>query len=146
MIVMDSDLSESLEDYLEAALIILLEKGKVRVKYLSEQLRVSPASVTEALKKLEKLGYVKYEGHGKILLTSRGHDKAEEVLEKHLSLFNFLHNVLGVDRETAEVEACKMEHILSRDTLNKMAMLGELVSLESERDTVFRKKLNRIKG
>jgi len=143
--VMGSDLSESLEDYLEAALIILLEKGKVRVKYLSEQLGVSPASVTEALKKLEKLGYVKYEGHGKILLTEKGRGKAKEVLEKHLSLFNFLHNILGVDRETAEVEACKMEHILSHETLNKIAMLGELVSSESERNPDFREKLSSIK-
>ncbi|MBC7240474.1 MAG: metal-dependent transcriptional regulator, partial [Chloroflexi bacterium] len=106
-------LTPALEDYLEGILILKEEKGIVRVKDLAHLLKVKASSVTESLKKLKELELIDQEKYGYIELTQAGINIAKEIREKHAVLKNFLVNLLGVNEETAEKDACSMEHYLS---------------------------------
>lgn len=104
-------MKQSGEDYLESVLRISRERGNVRSIDIVHDLGVSKPSVSVAVHNLEKEGYLKLDGH-EILLTEAGREIAERVIERHELFFNFLTG-LGVDRETAEKDACNMEHALS---------------------------------
>ena len=114
------NLTKSFEDYLEAIYLLEQEKGRVRVKDVAKSLDVKLPSVTEAVRKMSKTKLVEFERYGSIKLTKQGKLFAKEVYEKHRILFEFLHNVLGVDKATAMKDACEIEHSLSNTTLRKL--------------------------
>ena len=119
----ERELSHSLEDYLEAIFLILKKKKIVRVKDLVHRQNVNNASVIKALKKLEQKGFIKKEHYGYIEMTRAGKIKAAEVYKKHKTLFTFLTEVLGLDAETAEVDACQMEHYMGEETFERLLKL-----------------------
>ena len=112
-------MTQSLEDYLEMV-SILSDEGSVRVTDIALRLGVSKPSVLTALKILENHGLLEREPYRTVCLTSDGRQKAAEIRKRHSMLSAFLCDVLGVSAETAEKDACKMEHYLSRETLEKM--------------------------
>ncbi|MDR1758905.1 MAG: metal-dependent transcriptional regulator [Fibrobacter sp.] len=112
-------LSQSLEDYLEAIHSLVLANGKARVKDISQILSVKMPSVAKAVLELKRLGCVKQEPYGSIELTKRGKEYAERVLNRHTLLKSFLTH-LGVAETTADEDACRMEHILSAETLSRI--------------------------
>ncbi|HDI12702.1 MAG TPA: metal-dependent transcriptional regulator, partial [Hadesarchaea archaeon] len=73
----------------------------------------------------------KHEKYGKVSLTPQGMRVAEEVASRHKTLISFL-ELLGVDRETAEIDACKMEHVLNRRTMSRLRKLVEFVQTAPE--------------
>jgi Mn-dependent DtxR family transcriptional regulator len=78
---------------------------------------------------------VRQERYGKIVLTEQGRLRAARVYRTHTVLFRFLHDVLGVDRQTADEEACRLEHGLSQDTLSRLVrLLDAHPELESGND------------
>jgi Mn-dependent DtxR family transcriptional regulator len=110
------------EDYLEAILRIKLDQhgdGEVRSVDVAEKLGVSKASVNKALSALKDRGLVRQAPYGKVELTEQGEDRASDVWRCHRMLREFLETDLGVDAETADHEACLMEHALSQDTMDK---------------------------
>jgi DtxR family Mn-dependent transcriptional regulator len=110
----------SMEDYLEAA-IMLQEKGeKVTVTALSESIGVKKPSVDWALKKLGEAGLVIHERYGDIELTPAGARVASEVYRRHKALYSFLNDILKVSPEVAAQDACRMEHALSRESINRL--------------------------
>ena len=112
--------SASQEDYLEA-IYQLGQGGKpVRVTDLAEELNVSKASVNKAVSLLKEADMVEHEHYGTITLTQTGTNRAKEVFLWHSTLKRFLTQVLGVDEETAEEDACKMEHAISQETMDKL--------------------------
>jgi DtxR family Mn-dependent transcriptional regulator len=113
-------LSQSLEEYLESIYIISKKKKTVRVKDVVKDMQVKSASVIGALKKLTKLGYIEHEHYGYIELTRMGEAEANKIYAKHKVLFKFLAQVLGVTEETAERDACSLEHHISNETLKKL--------------------------
>jgi len=113
-------ISPSLQDYLEVILNITEKKGKVRVTDLSAEMNVAKSSVNQAIQRLMELGLVTHEKYGPLELTSAGERQAEKVKDRHCHLKDFLTNVLGVDRATAEKDACAMEHHMSAITLEKL--------------------------
>ncbi|MDR3130385.1 MAG: metal-dependent transcriptional regulator [Treponema sp.] len=115
-------MTQSLEDYLEMV-SFLSDDGDVRVTDIASRLGVSKPSVLTALKVLEEEGLLEHQRYGNVTLTSSGEKQATEIRKRHYFLTSFLHGVLGVDPETAEKDACKMEHILSETTLEKMKEL-----------------------
>ncbi len=115
-----NQLSQSLEEYLEAIFIISKNKKTVRVKDVVEYLQVKAASVIGALKKLTKFGYIEHEHYGYIELTDSGIAKADNIYTKHQVLFKFLSSVLGVTEGTAEKDACSLEHHISNETLKRL--------------------------
>ena len=117
----------SMEDYLEAV-AMLRGKGKVvKVSQISRKLKVKMPSVTSALKKLSEQGLVEHEKYGHIKLTLEGNKVAEEVLRRHKALTRFLTEALGIDQETAEEDACKMEHFISSLSMERLAKFVEFI-------------------
>ncbi|MDD5448380.1 MAG: metal-dependent transcriptional regulator [Actinomycetota bacterium] len=117
----------SMEDYLEAILLLTRKSGAARVTSISDFLGVTKPSVSYALKKLSKRGLVVHEGYGDVSLTSAGRKLAEKVLEKHQLLVVLLVDILGVGEETAKRDACRMEHSLSDETKSKLEGLAEFI-------------------
>ncbi len=112
--------SASSQDYLEAILELSNERGQIRSIDLSGKLSVTRASVNRAVGVLRKLGYITQEKYSEILLTPEGRRAASSVIIRHKTLKTFLIEVLGVSEQTAEIDACKMEHSISLETLGKL--------------------------
>lgn len=110
-------LTASLEDYLEIIYILQQGDSGVGITDISRELKISKPSVTKAIGILRSEKLVIQEKYGKITLTEKGVLAAEEVYKKHKILSKFINKVLGVNERTAEIDACKLEHILSAETL-----------------------------
>jgi DtxR family Mn-dependent transcriptional regulator len=115
-------MTQSLEDYLEMV-SFLADEGEVRVTDIAIRLKVSKPSVLTALKILEDQGLLKHERYGTVSLTKQGVVRAAEIRDRHSLLTAFLRNIVGVSADIAEKDACKMEHLLSEETLKKMRTL-----------------------
>ena len=121
----DERLSESLEMYLEA-IDSLRERGaKGRVTDIARSLSVSKPSVHTALHELERRGLVEHEPYGDVVLTPAGLDQAAEIRRRHELLTRFLRDHLGVSSEAAEHDACRIEHYLSAETVEKIGAAME---------------------
>jgi DtxR family Mn-dependent transcriptional regulator len=118
---MEKKLTESIEDYIETIYLEGQKHGKgVRITDIALKLNVSKASANDAVRKLKNLGHVEQERYGQIYLTDSGKALAVAVYEKHLLITEFLVQTLNVSMETAEKDACGIEHILSQETLEKI--------------------------
>lgn len=113
-------LTSNMEDYLEAVSFCADADGVARVSDIRDQLGVKTPSVTGAMKALCQEGYVLREPYSGIKLTAKGKRAAEEVKKRHAILRRFLIQVLGVSPKIAEKDACKMEHAVSRETMEKL--------------------------
>lgn len=119
----------SMEDYLEAV-AMLRGKGKiVKVSQISRKLKVKMPSVTYALKKLSEQGLVEHEKYGHIKLTLEGNKVAGDVLRRHKALTRFLNEALGIDQETAEKDACKIEHVISPLSMERLVKFVEFIGV-----------------
>ena len=105
------------EDYLEAMLMMQNKHGYIRSIDVAEKLGVTKPSVTYATKRLRENGYITMDRDGLITLTDSGMAIATQTLDRHQTLTGFL-IALGVDAQTAEADACKLEHDLSQKTYN----------------------------
>ena len=131
-------LSASLEDYLEAIYEIDKSKRDVHVKDVALKLGVTMPSVNGALKNLEAKGLITHEKYDHIELTESGINQADTISSRHKMIFRFLSEILKVDEKTAEEDACKIEHVLSRITVEKMSdyidrtLITEITGLSSK--------------
>lgn len=98
-----------------------------RVRDLAEELGVTPGTVSSALNRLQELGLVERERYGGALLTPAGSALAECVERRFDIIKSLLVDVLGVDQEHAEGDACLMEHAISPVTLNRISLLIEFL-------------------
>ena len=124
---MPRQLSESLEDYLEAIAELIAVEGHAHTKGIAEKLNVKMPSVTGALRQLEKLGYIIYNTHYPVVLTSEGKAVADEVMRRHLVLKSFFSDVLGLPLETASDTACRLEHDVDEDTIRRFVLFTEAI-------------------
>ena len=106
---------ESLEDYLETILMIQNNKGHVRSIDIANDMNFTKASVSIAMKNLREKGYITVAENGYISLTESGKKRAESVFERHTLLSDLLMRI-GVSKETALSDACKVEHDLSEES------------------------------
>lgn len=113
-------LSASLEDYLEAIYHVSREHGVARAGQIAKSLNVNKSSVTGALKHLAEDGYIDYDPYQYIVLNRRGEELAKDIVWRHEVLKRFLTETLGVDDETAGRSACKMEHYIDRDVVDRL--------------------------
>ncbi len=113
-------LSPSLEDYLEAIYILKEKKGFTRVSEIADFLNVKMPSVNSALKILVEKGLVVHETYGYVSLTEKGEKKAKKVYSRHLILKKFFKDILGLDEKKAEEDACRIEHHISQESLEKL--------------------------
>lgn len=112
-----SHMTRSLEDYLESIYNIEMKNGSTRVTDLAEAMNVSKPSVNQALIVLSGMGLILYEKYEPVRLTEQGRQKAGEIRRLHTLLKRFLMQTLGVPEDIAENDACRMEHIISAETV-----------------------------
>jgi DtxR family Mn-dependent transcriptional regulator len=115
-------MTQSLEDYLEMV-SFLADDGEVRITDIAARLKVSKPSVLTALKVLEEQGLLEHKRYRGVSLTRQGMARAAEIRGRHHLLAAFLQEIVGVDPDTAERDACRMEHVLSEKTLKRMKEL-----------------------
>ncbi len=117
---MKLQLSASLEDYIETIYHIVDEKQVARAKNIADQMGVSRASVTEALRALSSKGLINYAPYEVITMTEVGKKVAEDVIFRHNTLKNFFIEILAIDEKTAEDGACKIEHSAPPEVIQQM--------------------------
>lgn len=110
----------SLEDYLEAIYELGLMRSEIRMSYVAERLGVTKASVSRALSTLKQRGFIEQQRYGTITLTEEGRILASDVLHRHCLFRKLLVDVLGVDPTIAEADACRMEHMVSPETIEAL--------------------------
>lgn len=113
------NLQESGEMYLETIFILSLESSFVRAIDVGEYMGFSKPSVSRALSLLKSGGYVNVNEQGGLILTEEGKEVAERIYERHMLISDFLVS-LGVSRETAVADACKIEHDISEESFRAL--------------------------
>ena len=146
------NLSSSLEDYLEAIYNLAGENNITRSRDIADELSVSRASVTGALRALKEKNMVNYQPYTYISLTESGKIAASEIANKHEVLKSFFIDILDVKSETAQQAACKAEHALGPDIIARLLSFVEFVGhknknghnmmVEFKKFCAGRKKLN----
>lgn len=113
-------LTQANEDYLEA-IVMLAGKDRLPVRSvdLANRLGVSKPSVNKAVALLKEEGFIEQQPYGDIYLTDAGAAYGDSVLERHNTLTRFFSEVLGVEPDIAEDEACCIEHVISEDTFQR---------------------------
>ena len=116
-----TNITASLENYLETILTIQDEKQCVKAIEISKRMEVSKASVTEALRALKSKNLINYLPYEDITMTPLGEEKARKIAIKHSVLNNFFTDILGVDSVSASIDACKIEHVISDTVFDKLS-------------------------
>lgn len=107
------------EDYLKAVLVLQKEKGMVRSVDLARHMGFSKPSISHAVGVLKNGGFLTVDEDGYLHLTEDGREVAEKIYERH-QFFTEQLVAVGVDRETAERDACRIEHAISEETFQKL--------------------------
>ncbi len=138
---MNKKLTESLENYLET-IGMLVRKNKIaRVKDISKELNVKNSSVNIALNVLADKGLIIHEKYGYVELTSEGQKIADDIQHKEDILLRFFTEILGVDKDIALKDACRMEHTISDETLAKLIFFIGKVDKEASFKKVIQKNM-----
>lgn len=118
-----SDLSkkimQSAEDYLESILVLSKQSGSVRSIDIVAETGYTKPSISRAVKSLKENNYITVDVHGYIELTESGREIAEKIYERHTLLSQYLMDI-GVSKETALADACKIEHVISDESFGKL--------------------------
>lgn len=117
------EMQESPEDYLEAILVLSKELGNVRSIDVANYLGYSKPSISVAMKRLRENGFVALDDHGNLVLTGAGLSIALKIYEKHLVIQQFLVSI-GVSEETAKKDACRMEHVISDESFERIKLIS----------------------
>ncbi len=120
-------LSASQEDYMEAIFHIIAGKKVARARDIAAQLKVSRASVTEALKILAKKSLVNYAPYEVITMTDKGRLAAKDVVQRHKALKDFFIKILAVDEKLADLAACRVEHAAPPEIIRRLAALMDFL-------------------
>ncbi|MDQ7782229.1 MAG: metal-dependent transcriptional regulator [Desulfomonilaceae bacterium] len=123
------ELTSAMEDYLEAIYHLEQERRIARVRDIAKRLDVRMSSVSSALRSLGARGFIEYDPHQFITLTERGIQKAKEIVRKHEVLKRFLVRVLQVEESAAEDNACRLEHHLAPEVIDKLVNFVEFVEM-----------------
>ncbi|UCD91608.1 MAG: metal-dependent transcriptional regulator [Methanobacteriota archaeon] len=104
---------ERVEEYLEALYKLTEDGSPAKTNELASELNLSPSSVTEMLKKLQKKRFIKYKPYHGATLTRKGRREGKRVTRRHRILERFLHDVLKIKKKDVHEQACEMEHVIS---------------------------------
>jgi len=129
---MAEQLTESLEDYLEAIAELIAVEGHAHAKEIAAKLNVKMPSVTGALRQLEKMGCIVYNTHYPVQLTDKGREIAEDVIHHHGVLKKFFSEILGLPLEKASETACRLEHLIDCDTISRFILFSEAIAKRND--------------
>ncbi|OGU57289.1 MAG: hypothetical protein A2X64_10795 [Ignavibacteria bacterium GWF2_33_9] len=119
-------ISESIQNYLKAIYKLEIEKDEATTSDIARHLGISNASVTGMLKRLSVMKLVNYSSYKGVTLTTDGKEIALEVLRHHRLLETYLRNSMGYKLARLHNEACKLEHYVSDEFIDKLTdMLGD---------------------
>jgi DtxR family Mn-dependent transcriptional regulator len=138
------ELTEGLEDYLEAILLCDKKRGYVRTKHLAQRLKVKSPSVNAAVKELTRRHLVVHEAYGPIKLTSKGRNVAESVYNRHKVLYRFFCHTLGLSAEDSNIIACGIEHHIDESGIDRLKRLLDFLSKKSKENETFKQELNNV--
>ena len=113
-------MQESGEDYLETILLLKMRQGYVRSIDIANEMEYSKASISRAVKILKEQGLIYLDDNRMINFTEMGRKKAEDIYRRHQLITDFLYEVLGVAAEVATKDACRIEHVISEETIERM--------------------------
>lgn len=116
-------ISENVEDYLACIYDLSGDGAAVKTNQIASRLHISPASVTEMVKKLASLGYVTYEQYKGVRLTTEGMTIARRVKRRHRLLERFFVDILGMRKEDSHDEAMKLEHTVSDESVERISKI-----------------------
>ncbi len=122
-------LTSAMEDYLEAIYHLEQERRIARVRDIAQKLKVRMSSVSAALKTLGSRDLIKYDPHQFITLTDKGLVRAKEIVRKHEILKSFLNKILKIEESVAEDNACRIEHHLDPEVIEKLVHFVKMVEL-----------------
>ena len=125
-------LTESLEDYLEAIAELIEVEGHAHAKEIAAKLNVKMPSVTGALRQLEKMGCIVYNTHYPVQLTAKGRLIAHDVIRRHGILKRFFSEILGLPQDKASETACRLEHIVDADTIRRFVLFSEAIGKRTD--------------
>lgn len=114
-----ADITVSSENYLEVIYDLSAGGRPVRSVEVAKEMNVSKASVNKAVGILRDAGFVEQELYGSIELTPLGLARAKAVMLRHQVIKRFLIQILGIDPITADEDACRMEHVISEQTMER---------------------------
>jgi DtxR family Mn-dependent transcriptional regulator len=138
---MNKKLTESLENYLETIGMLVRENKIARVKDISKKLNVKNSSVNIALNVLADKGLIIHEKYGYVELTKEGQKIADDIQYKEDILLRFFTEILGVDKDIALKDACRMEHTISDETLAKLIFFIGKVDKEASFKKAIQKNM-----
>lgn len=142
----EKKMSASLEDYLEAIYQISERKHAARAKDISTRLGVNKSSVTGALKALSEKGLINYAPYDLITLTTEGNTLGERIVRGHEVFRNFLVDVLGIELGEAEICACRVEHSLTSEILERLGKFTEFLAQMPQGGEEFLEEFHRYCG
>ena len=134
----EKEVSHSMAHYLQAVAALKGEKGFARVGDIADKLGVSKSGVTSMLRTLHTRGYVDHEPYGCVELTAIGRGLAERTESNRRVLTVFLSDILGVDEQVAEEDACMIEHLVSPPVMLELLRLTTFMRSEDPRARSFR--------
>jgi len=137
-------LSSQMEDYLEAIYHLCRDEGVARVKAIADRLEVTNPSVVGAIRNLKCRNLVVQEPYGYVRLTMEGEKIAGVITHRHEVLSRFLEEILGLDHETASLDACKIEHAVSPETVSRLRAVAEFIKEEPQINVDWKKEFRRF--
>ncbi len=124
----NTDLSESLEDYLETIFELVRDHKVARIRDIAAARDVRSASVIPAMRRLAEMGLITYEKREFIDLTPEGDMTARRIYARHRTLTRFFRDVLGIPNDIAQKDACSLEHSLSDEGMDHIVRFLEFIS------------------
>lgn len=113
-------IQESGENYLETILILQGKRGSVRSIDIANELDYTKASISRAMGILRKAGYIIIDDSGNIHLTESGNQRATQIYERHRLIAEYLTKALQIEEDTAAADACRIEHVISDESFQKI--------------------------
>ncbi len=138
-------ITRNIEDYLETILILEEKMGYARVSDIAKKMGITYPSVSGMVKKLGELGYIHYKKYGKVMLTPHGKELAKDVVKRHNLWVSFLTS-LGIDKENAKKDACKLEHDVSETSVEALSQFLDYILNSKEGKTFLNKFSEKEKG
>jgi DtxR family Mn-dependent transcriptional regulator len=136
-------ISPSLEQYIEAIADLLTREKVCSVSQVAHQVKVSRPAASRAIRELSQQGIVEHKAYGYVDLTHKGQVLAKKMAARHNALYDFLKEVLHFDEERADQEACRLEHQVDEDFVNRLAELTKLFSGDAKLAGQWSRRLKR---
>ena len=117
---------KTIEEYVEVIYTLEMECGRAHTSDIALKLNIKPPSVTEMLQKLHDMDFIIYEPYRGAKLTPLGMNLGQELMQSHKTLTEFF-EIIGIDKETAEVDACQIEHHVAAKTMKQLRKFIEFI-------------------